>query len=130
MTTKTEIAVGDVVETLGGTATVRELNDGGALIKHNMPAGNGQAEWMLKFQLGKPIGVAGHCVKIGKTVYGILEKEHSEAGCVVYVIKKANTQKTLIYSPKMDTYTLWSGRVGLPKYVNPQFGYRPEDFKQ
>lgn len=42
------------MKTLSGTATVKEINQyGAALIKHNMPAGNGQEEWMSAITLRK-----------------------------------------------------------------------------
>ena len=60
-------------------------------------------------------------VKIGKLVYAITNaKAYSRPG-TVWEIKKANTEKVLIYSELTDTYTLWSGWVGLPKQVKPEF---------
>lgn len=63
-------------------------------------------------------------VKIGKTVYTVIETEEYSASGFDYVsftIKKANTTKTLIKNVTRNEWTLWSGRVGLPKPVTPEF---------
>ena len=59
-------------------------------------------------------------VKISKTVYNIVDFKDDEKH-TYYGLKKANTTKSLIYSKKLDQWSLWSGRVGYPKQCKPEF---------
>jgi len=60
-------------------------------------------------------------VKIGKTVYAIIEiSRATETESAGITIEKGTTQKTLM--PGLNgQWTLYSGHVGLPKLVSPEF---------
>lgn len=60
-------------------------------------------------------------VKIGKTIYSIEDIEQAnETSSSVITIKKGNTVKQLMPNTG-GGWTLWSGRCGLPKLVEPEF---------
>jgi len=63
-------------------------------------------------------------VKISATTYEIISREETEE-YVSLKIKKANTEKSLIFRKKCKTWTLYSGRIGFPKNVAPEFDPTP-----
>lgn len=71
-------------------------------------------------------------IKIGKTLYAIHSREVTKAAngkaAVTYKIQRIGTAgqligeiKTLCFGAFSRTYSLYSGRVGLPKVVSPIF---------
>lgn len=61
-------------------------------------------------------------IKIGKTEYAVTTQSE-DADYMTYELLQGRTAKTLIgrKSPAQIEWVLWSGRVGLPKQVEPIF---------
>jgi hypothetical protein len=62
-------------------------------------------------------------VKIGKTVYSVESTRVAtmENHCSIVEIKKGNTIKYLVPCTEAHGWLLYSGRMGLPKLVAPEF---------
>lgn len=62
-----------------------------------------------------------NAVRISKTVYEITGAQPYGSAGTAWSLRKGAMVKTLIFSDTTKMHTLWSGRVGLPKMVTPQF---------